>query len=57
MCCESVAEEEKMEIDNDQDQQKDKVTDEEPMETDNHAVEEQQEQQQSLNAVNTLIIP
>jgi len=44
VCCESVAEEEKMEVDDNQDQEKDKVADEELMETDNNATEEQQQQ-------------
>ena len=52
MCCEFVAEDDKMEVD--QDQSKDKVTDEEPMETDNNAIELQQ-QQESSNVVNNLI--
>ena len=52
MCCEFVAEDDKMEVD--QDQPKDKVTDEEPMETDNNAIEQQQ-QQESSNVVNNLI--
>lgn len=56
MFCESVAEEEKMEVDHDQHQEQEKVTDrEEPMETDNSAIEEQQQQQQSSNTVNNLI--
>lgn len=52
MCCEFVAEDDNMEVD--QDQPKDKVTDEEPMETDNNAIEQQQ-QQESSNVVNNLI--
>lgn len=52
MRCEFVAEDEKMEVD--QGQPKDKVTDEEPMETDNNAIEQQQ-QQESSNVVNNLI--
>ena len=52
VCCEFVAEDEKMEVD--LDQPKDKVTDEEPMETDNNAIEQQQ-QQESSNVVNNLI--
>ena len=55
VCCESVAEEEKMEVDHDQDQPTDKVTDEVPMETDNNVIEEQQQQQESSNAVNIFI--
>ena len=57
MCCESVAEEDKMEVDRDQHQEKDKAADEEPMETENSATEEQQQQQQSWNAVNNFIKP
>jgi len=55
MCCESVAEEEKMEVDHDQDQEKDKEADDEPMETDNNAIVEQQQQQESSNAVKNFI--
>lgn len=52
MCCEFEGEDEKMEVD--LDQPKNKVTDEEPMETDNNAIEQQQ-QQESSNVVNNLI--
>jgi len=51
MCCESAAEEEKMEVDHDQNQEKEKEADDEPMETDNNAIEEQQQQQESSNEV------
>ena len=57
ICCESVDEEEKMEVDHDQDQENNKVAAEEPMETDNNAIEEQQQQQESSNAVNNFIKP
>ena len=57
MCWESVAEEDKMEVDHDQIQEKDKATDEEPMETENSVTEEQQQQHQSPNAVNNFIKP
>ena len=57
MCCESVAEEDKMEVDHDQHQEKEKVADEEPMETEDSVIEEPQQQQQSSNAVNNFIKP
>ena len=57
MCCESVAEEDKMEVDRDQHQEKEKVPDEEPMETEDTAIEEQQQKEQSSNAVNNFIKP
>ena len=46
-----------MEVDHDQHQEKEKVADEEPMETEDSVIEEPQQQQQSSNAVNNFIKP
>lgn len=51
-CGAFVAEEEKMETDNDQDQQKEQVANEEPMETDSNVDDEKQ--QQALDTVTQL---